>query len=216
MTTTGMRAAHRLLTPAFVRWFRMEVTGTANVPGSGGVLLAANHRSFLDHFAMSAACPRPMRFLGKVELARGVMGRINMLMGMVPVERGKADLGAIDTVAGLLRSGEVVGVFPEGTRSPTGELFRFRSGLARIAAASQVPVVPVGLVGTAQVWPRGAPRPIGRPAAGVLAVHLGAVLDPPTSDPRSRRAFTEECHARIAALCSQTTATGFAPIDRSG
>lgn len=213
MTHRGVAAAHALLTPGFIRWFRMEVTGRGNVPGNGGVLLAGNHRSFLDHFAMSAACPRPMRFLGKVELAQGVMGRFNRLMGMVPVERGKADLAAIDTVVDVLRTGEVVGVFPEGTRSPTGELFRFRSGLARIAAGAQVPVVPVGLIGTAQVWPKGAPRPIGRPAPGVLAVHFGPVLDPPTSDPRSRRAFTEECHARIAALCEQPTTAGFAPIE---
>jgi 1-acyl-sn-glycerol-3-phosphate acyltransferase len=207
-----MRAAHAVVGPRFLRWFRVGVSGRGNVPGAGGVLLAANHRSFLDHFALSAASPRPMRFLGKVELATGVAGRFNVLMGMVPVDRGRADLEALGTVVDLLRAGEVVGVFPEGTRSPTGELYRFRSGLARIAAEARVPVVPVGLQGMAEVWPRGGSLARARPAASTLRVAFGSVLDPPEATPRSRRAFTEACHARIAALCEQPLADGFAPI----
>jgi 1-acyl-sn-glycerol-3-phosphate acyltransferase len=212
MPTIQMRALHRTMGPALRSWFRLEVSGAEHVPGEGGVLLASNHRSLFDHIGMFAACPRPMRFLGKQELARGPAGWFNMAMGMVPVERGSADVAAIGTVVRLLTEGEVVGAFPEGTRSPTGHLYRFRSGAARIAAASGKPVVPVGIVGTAELWPVGGAPPRHRPARGSVRVAFGPVLAPPGSEPRSRRAFTAALYDAVAALCGQHPAEGFAPI----
>jgi 1-acyl-sn-glycerol-3-phosphate acyltransferase len=86
--------------------------------------------------------------------------------------------------------------------------------MARIAAAAQVPTVPVGLIGTAQVWPRHSRPAPRRPAAGVLRAHFGSVVPPPTPDARSRRAFTQQVHAAVAGLCQQPVNDRFAPVTR--
>jgi 1-acyl-sn-glycerol-3-phosphate acyltransferase len=211
-----MRLAHRCLAPLVVRALRADVTGTEHVPPAGGVLFAANHRSFLDHYLLNAASPRVMWFLGKAELASGVSGAVHRTLGMIPVERGTADLQVLDMVADLLRAGEAVGIFPEGTRSPTGELFRFRSGLSRLAASAGVPVVPVGLIGTADVWPRGAGPQLRPPRRGQLQVYFDRPVPAPVVTPKARRDLTNAVYERVAALCGQPKADGFAPVNRIG
>lgn len=202
----------RAISPPLLAALRAEVEDAAQVPRHGPLLLAPNHRSFLDHFAVLAAAPRPVWFLGKRELARGLTGRLNLAFGMVPIDRGAADRVALSAVADLLAAGAAVVVFPEGTRSPTGELFRFRSGIARLSAECGAPVVPVGLVGTAEVWPLGARGPVLLPARGTVRVRFGAPLPPPGRDGAARRAFTHELWARVAALCEQPRADRFAAV----
>lgn len=152
-----------------------------------------------------------MHFLGKASMATGLTGWVNQRMGMIPVERGHADLSALDAVIRCLRAGEVVGVFPEGTRSPTGHLYRFRSGLGRIAAAAQVPVVPAGLIGTAEAWPRDQRLPHPLPP-GRLLIRFAPAVAPPGPDARERRAFTAAVHEEVAQLCGQPLADSFAPV----
>lgn len=210
-----LRLSHVTMGPTLRWWLRMTVTGASEVPSAGGALIVANHRSFLDHFALGSACPRPMRFFGKKSLAEGLSGRYNLAMGMIPVERGTADLAALDAVVQLLRDGAVIGMFPEGTRSVDGRLYRFRSGMARMAASAGVPIVPAGMTGMAQVWPRTARRPsLSRPARGVVGVHFGKAVRVEES-PKSRRAATAQVFDEVARLCDQPLADGFADIPNS-
>lgn len=213
MPTTAMVIAHRFAGPPVLRLLRPVVEGLEHVPRHGGVVLAANHVSNLDNYLLSSASPRPPWYLGKRELARGLFGAFNVAMGMIPIDRGAGDRSAIDRLVALLDDGEVVAMFPEGTRSATGELFRFRSGTARIARAAGVPVVPVGLRGTAQVWPRGGRPRIRRPGRGVLEVRFGPALAPPSDGGRARRVWTATLRAGVAALSGQPTADAFAPLD---
>jgi 1-acyl-sn-glycerol-3-phosphate acyltransferase len=216
MPTTAMAVVHRLAAPAVRRLLRPDVHGLEHVPRRGGVLLAANHVSNLDNYLLTSVSPRPPWYLGKRELAHGLFGAFNVAMGMVPVDRGAGDRSAIDRLAALLREGEIVAVFPEGSRSPTGELFRFRSGVARIACAAGVPVVPVGLRGTAGVWPRGGRPRLRRPAGHALQVLFGPPLEPPTEDARARREWTRTLRAGVAALSGQRTVEAFAPVPPAG
>jgi 1-acyl-sn-glycerol-3-phosphate acyltransferase len=211
----AMRIAHRLVARSLVRRLRATVRGRDQVPDDGPLILVSNHVSNLDNYLLSAATPRPPWFLGKAELADGLFGRFNQAMGMVPVARGKGDWAAIETAVRLLRDGHVVALFPEGTRSPTGELYKFRSGLARIAAASDVPVLPVGLVGTRQVWPPGVRPSLRRPRPGVLEVNFGELLPPPEDTPRARRDFTNAARDAVASLSGQVCARGYAPLPQS-
>jgi 1-acyl-sn-glycerol-3-phosphate acyltransferase len=207
-----MVVVHRLAAPVVRGLLRPDVEGLEHVPRHGGALLAANHVSNLDNYLLTSVSPRPPWYLGKRELARGVFGAFNVAMGMVPIDRGARDHSAIDRLAELLRDGDIVAVFPEGSRSPTGELFRFRSGVARIACAAGVPVVPVGVRGTAQVWPRGRGPRLRRPGRHVLQVRFGAPLDPPAADARARREWTRALRAVVGALSGQATVEAFAPV----
>ncbi|MDD3925204.1 MAG: lysophospholipid acyltransferase family protein [bacterium] len=151
----------------------MSVTGT-DIPESGGCLLVANHVSHLDPPLVSASIRRMVYFMAKQELFDApVLGRIIAATSAFPVKRGAADRGALRRAGTLLESGNIVCIFPEGRRSPDGNLQPAEAGAALIAAQSNVPVIPIGLIGTADVLPPG--RVVFRPHP-VKAV-IGKPLD---------------------------------------
>lgn len=209
-----MQFAHRVVAPGVVRWMRPLVEGTGHVPMSGPVILASNHRSNLDIVLLGAVSPRPVNYLGKRELAeQNRIGPVLVQLGMVPVDRGRGDRGALEQIAAVLRAGDVVGIFPEGTRTPDGALHRFRSGAARLAAQTQAPVVPVGVTGTEGWWPRHQkPQTRRRPQRHEITMRFGPPLDPPSDDPRERRAFTAALHEAVSARTDQPQIDTFAPI----
>src|SRR5262249_53377813 len=160
---------------------RPDVTGFENVPRSGPVIIAGNHVSFADEIFTPLAARRQIFYLAKAEyftgtgikgaVMRGFFGGI----GQVPVDRSaaRAAAAAVDVCVQLLAQGRAFGIYPEGTRSPDGRLYKFRTGVARIALRSGAPVVPVGLVGTQRVQ-----RPGTRSwHLARVGVHFGAPMD---------------------------------------
>ncbi len=142
--------------------FRMEVSGREHEPLHGPVLVVANHWSALDPPVLGCALRRPVHFMAKEELFRIPLARTWIRwVGAFPVRRGKPDRAAIRTALELLGRGEVVVVFPEGTRNPRGYLLPAEPGAAFLALRARVPILPVGILGTLEAMPKGAwiPRP---------------------------------------------------------
>jgi 1-acyl-sn-glycerol-3-phosphate acyltransferase len=174
------RTLELTLAPALRAGYRPVIAGAEHVPHSGPVILAANHESFADEFFIPVGARRQVFYFAKAEYftAPGLRGRAMAAffrgMGQVPVERGdmRSAAAVIDTGIEVLGEGKALGIFPEGTRSPDGRLYKFRTGVARLALRTGAPVVPVGLVGTRDVQPPESKRWYRRR----VEVHFGAPL----------------------------------------
>ncbi|MGY0386997.1 lysophospholipid acyltransferase family protein [Nocardioides sp. WG-D5] len=209
------RVLHAIVPPALRAVWRPTVTGAENVPRTGGVILASNHLSFADSIVIPSVSPRPVHFLAKSDYftGTGIKGAAQRAwfegMGMLPVDRDdpQAALGSLEVALEVLGKGEAFGIYPEGTRSRDGRLYRGRTGVAHLALTAGVPVVPVGLRGTAELQPVGSSLPrlakvtveFGEPiqvAGRFDGVPLG----------KARRVITDEVMAAIAALSGQDVA----------
>lgn len=200
----------RTLRPLLRVWLRLGVEGVEHVPATGPVLVASTHQSHADSLALGVAIDRPVHFLGDLRLASiPLLGPLLPRLGMVPLRRGEADASALAVLRRLLDDGACVAVYPEGSRSRDGRVHRLRSGVARLAADAQVPVVPAAVAGIYDVWPIGR-RP--RLRGGRVTVRFGPPLVPPDPTPRSRRAFNDELQHLLAQLGRTTTATDLSPF----
>lgn len=142
---------------------RWEVLGRENLPASGGIILVANHVSYWDPVVVICAFNRKVHFMAKAELFKiPVIGYVIRISGAFPVRRDKSDRSAIRTAVKLLEEGQVVGVFPEGTRSHTGELLKPHLGAAMLASKTGVPMLPIAVSGTRGVFGKIKVR-VGRP-----------------------------------------------------
>ena len=143
--------------------FRPWTEGTENVPEEGGAILASNHLSYSDWLFMPLTIPRRVTFVAKAEYftSPGVKGWLQKTFfsgaGQVPIDRsgGRASEGAITTGLKVLSAGDLFGIYPEGTRSHDGRLYRGKTGLARMALEAKVPVIPVAVIDTDVVAPPG-------------------------------------------------------------
>lgn len=151
------------LTPFLMILFRPKVKGLRNVPGSGPVIIASNHLSFSDSIFMPLVVPRKVTFLAKSEYftspgPKGLIKKLTFIaLGQVPVDRSGGRRSEAALIAGLrvLAEGKCLGIYPEGTRSPDGRLYKGRSGIARLAIDSGAPVVPVAMFNTEKIQPTG-------------------------------------------------------------
>jgi 1-acyl-sn-glycerol-3-phosphate acyltransferase len=206
---------HRVVPPLAKAVWRPEVTGLENIPPAGGVILASNHLSFADSVVIPIVVPRKVVFLAKSDYftGSGVKGLVTRAwfegLGMLPVDRddSRAAITSLDTALEVLDRGEAFGIYPEGSRSRDGRLYRGRTGVAHLALTAGVPVVPVGLEGTDLLQPVGA----SWPRLARVRVSFGEPIDvrgrfdgvPPG---RARRSVTDEIMAAIQALSGQEPA----------
>ncbi|MFJ6806582.1 lysophospholipid acyltransferase family protein [Streptomyces anulatus] len=190
-----------VLGPVLRLLFRPRIEGLENIPTDGAAIVAGNHLSFSDHFLMPAIIKRRITFLAKAEYftGPGIKGRLTAAFfhsaGQIPVDRSGKDAGqaAIREGLGVLSKGELLGIYPEGTRSHDGRLYKGKVGVAVMAITAQVPVVPCAMVGTFEIQPPGQVVPrIKR-----VAIRFGEPLD------FSRYAGMENQKAAIRAVTDE-------------
>ncbi len=148
--------AKAVLTPLFRAAWRFDLRGLENVPASGGAILCPNHTSVLDSFFVPAMLPRRVTYVGKAEyMDDWKTRRLFPALGMIPIDRtgGDAAERALATAQRLLEQGELFGIYPEGTRSRDGRLYRGKTGPARLALRTGAPIIPIGIQGAREVMP---------------------------------------------------------------
>ncbi|EWT00599.1 acyl-phosphate glycerol 3-phosphate acyltransferase [Intrasporangium oryzae NRRL B-24470] len=206
-----------VLVPLSHALYRPTIEGKHHVPRDGGVILASNHLSFIDSFAIPLASPRQVRFLAKEEYwtGSGLGGLLRKgffnAVGMVPVNRHSptAAQESLDTALEVLRAGDAFGIYPEGTRSRDGRLYRGRTGVAWLALTAGVPVVPVGLIGTENIQPVGSSFPTLAKVTVRFGAPIGVEKYAGMPAGRARRQLTDEVMDAIAALTGQERAEGY-------
>ncbi|MCQ9164702.1 MULTISPECIES: 1-acyl-sn-glycerol-3-phosphate acyltransferase [unclassified Arthrobacter] len=193
------------------------VEGLKNVPADGPFIVAPNHLSFFDSVIVQALTPRPVSFFAKAEYftGKGLKGRLMKqffeAVHSIPVERGEqaASVQALKTLLDILGRGEGVGIYPEGTRSRDGVLYRGRTGVGWLALTTGAPVVPVGLIGTEKLQPAG--RNTVKPAPFTLkfGTPLSFEKTGPDHSLPARRAVTDTIMDAIAALTGQARSSKY-------
>ncbi|MEU7424634.1 lysophospholipid acyltransferase family protein [Streptomyces sp. NPDC040750] len=210
-----------LLGPLLRLVFRPRIEGLENVPAEGAAIVAGNHLSFSDHFLMPAILKRRITFLAKAEYftGPGLKGRLTAFFfrsaGQIPVDRSGKEAGqaAIREGLGVLGKGELLGIYPEGTRSHDGRLYKGKVGVAVMALRAGVPVVPCAMIGTFEAQPPGRRLPRIHP----VAIRFGKALDfsryaGMEKEKAVLRAVTDEIMYAILALSEQEYVDEYAAV----
>jgi len=213
-----------LLGPLLKLLFRPRIEGLEYVPQEGAAIVAGNHLSFSDHFLMPAVIKRRITFLAKAEYftGPGVRGRLTAAFfrsaGQIPVDRSGKEAGqaAIREGLGVLGKGELLGIYPEGTRSHDGRLYKGKVGVAVMALTAKVPVVPCAMIGTFEAQPPGQRFPTLRP----VTIRFGEPMDFSRYEGMEHekailRAVTDEIMYAILTLSGQEYVDQYAAVAKA-
>jgi 1-acyl-sn-glycerol-3-phosphate acyltransferase len=184
------RAACSTFLAVFGGW---RVTGHPDFPRAGGVLLVANHASFLDVFVLGVSLRRPLNYVARSTLFVPGLGYLMRSVGGFPIQREGMGASGMKETLRRLRSGGVVALFPEGTRTRDGELGPLKPGIAVLVARAGVPVVPAGMAGTFEAWPRSRLLPRPHP----IRVHYGPPIYPSDLEGMESEAITALIETRM-------------------
>ncbi|MFM7046435.1 MAG: lysophospholipid acyltransferase family protein [Actinomycetota bacterium] len=206
--------------PIARRAWKFELTGFDRLPESGAAILCPNHISFLDSALIMILSPRNISFIGKSEYMDSWKTRwFFPKVGMIPVDRsgGEKSHAALDAAERVLRRGELFGIFPEGTRSRDGMLYKGHTGAARLALKVGCPIFPVGIVGTREIQPPDAPVP---KLGGRVKISIGRAIDVSrytdrVNDPMALREITDELMFEIRELTGQEYRNTYATKKRT-
>ena len=215
------RISRVLAGPFLYTLWRPEIIGSEHIPASGGAILASNHLSIVDSIFLPLMVDRPVTFAAKSEYFTGtrpidrLTGAYLRATNQISVDRAEARAGLemLDAALGLLRQGALFGIYPEGTRSPDGRLYRGRPGVGWLALNSGLPVIPVAMSGTDHVLPPGHKVP----RVGKIKIRVGEPLTFESaktlpSASRQRRAITDEVMNAIQALSGQEYVAMYASV----
>ncbi len=204
---------HIVVGPILLAVFRPWVRGLENIPKTGGVILASNHLSFIDSIFLPLVVERRMAFLAKSEYftGKGLKGWATKLFfnatGQLPIDRsgGKASEAALNTGLAVLNNGDMLGIYPEGTRSPDAKMYRGRTGVARMVLEAGVPIVPVAMIDTEKVMPIGKRMPKVRRIGIIIGEPLDfSRFEGMEGDRFVLRSVTDELMYELRALSGQT------------
>lgn len=214
------RVFKKVLAPIVNPYLNLYVEGLEHVPERGGAILACNHLSFIDSIVLPINVKPPVYFLGKSDYWDSWKTRwFFQGVGVVPLDRsgGGASSGALSTGVRILGRGDLLGIYPEGTRSPDGRLYRGKTGPVRIAIEARRPVIPCGVIGTNDAMPTGVRVPNRHP----VTVRYGRPLDfsrysGREHDPFAMRSATDELMYEIMSLSGQEYVDEYADKVKSG
>ena len=197
------------LTPFLMILFRPKVKGLRHVPASGPLIIASNHLSFSDSIFMPLVVPRKVTFLAKSEYftspgPKGLLKKLTFIaLGQVPVDRsgGRRSEAALITGLRVLAEGKCLGIYPEGTRSPDGRLYKGRTGIARLAIESGAPIIPVAMFNTEKIQPTGTVVPKVMRVKMIFGEPM--YFDGDSTDLKYLRVVTDQIMSRIQEMSGQ-------------
>lgn len=214
------RTLRMILPPILNALWRPWTEGMENVPADGPAILASNHLSFLDSIFMPAMMDRPVYFLGKSDYFSGWQRHFFENVGVMPVHRQGGDAGEASLRKGqeIIEKGHLLGIYPEGTRSPDGRLYRGKTGPVRLSLRTGAPIIPVSMIGTFEVLPPGAKTP----RLTRVGMRFGKPLDfqarygPADDDRFILRSATDELMYELMMLSGQEYVDEYAAKVKSG